>query len=230
MSVLNWTENCFSKWCSLVCSARRFRLLNEILANHATQRQILMIDMREVRSFISSFSTIQKVFAARALCDVTTPSEMSIFKKKLFVVVFCWLCKRLHVALWKRSQAWGFTSSMCWRIPLHRDLHKKICLDKIIEYHLFIAEMKNSSDQVYLPFIKWETGIFLYCCGLMEGAAASHWKIFSGLQNWAQDQHIEYAWLSFHPSALIQYSQRLMQKKRKKKRLLGIDQDGCWGI
>lgn len=92
---------------------------------------------------------------------------------------------------------------------------QKICLDKIIEYHLFIAEMKNSSDQVYLPFIKWETGIFLYCCGLMEGAAASHRKIFSGLQNWAQDQHIEYAWLSFHPSALIQYSQRLMQKKKK---------------
>lgn len=148
-------------------------------------------------------------------------------KKKLFVVVFCWLwkCKTFWVALCKRSQAWGFTSSTCWCIPLHRDLHKKICLDGIIEYHLFIAEMKNSSDQVYLPFIKWETGIFLYCCGLMEGAAASHRKIFSGLQNWAQDQHIEYAWLSFHPGALIQYSQR-----KKKKRLLGIDQDGCWGI
>lgn len=51
-----------------------------------------------------------------------------------------------------------------------------------------------------------------------RGATASQQKIFRGLQNWAQDQHIEYAWLSFHPTALIQYSQRGWWKKKKKKR------------
>lgn len=146
--------------------------------------------------------------------------------------MFCWLwkCKTFWVALCKTVPGLGIYIINVLMYPFTSWPPQKICLDKIIEYHLFIAEMKNSSDQVYLPFIKWETGIFLYCCGLMEGAAASHRKIFSGLQNWAQDQHIEYAWLSFHPGALIQYSQRGWCKKKKKKRLLGIDQDGCWGI
>lgn len=61
-------------------------------------------------------------------------------------------------------------------------------------------------------------GISLYCRGLMEGATASCRKIFRGLQNsQEQDQHIEYAWLSFHPAALIQYSQRGWWKKKKKR-------------
>lgn len=38
-------------------------------------------------------------------------------------------------------------------------------------------------------------------------------KYAAAFRNSAQDQHIEYAWLSFHPAALIQYSQRGWCKK-----------------
>lgn len=160
-------------------------------------------------------------------CPLKLPFEK---KKKLFDLAFSrlWWCKTFWVALYKLSQAWGFPSSMCWCIPLHCDLHNKTGLDKIIEFHLFVAEMKEMFSSGFFTLYKLRDGHFSMLLWSDGGGCCLTLKNIQRPSEPRAGSAYRICMAEFSSRCINSIlTERLMQKK---KRLLGIDQDGGWGI